>query len=223
MPAHEPLSTEYLPTVGFLCTDRILRMMGERPNGDRPGSAGEHELQAELDTVGRALQFYENSMHERLNETMQRFVADRIMFFLATADGEGRTDCSPRIGPRGFVTVLSDTRVAYPEYRGNGVHASLGNIRENPYASFTFIDWWETTVGLHLNGRVTIHESVPEAVDPTGIDRPKCWVLLDLEEAYIHCAKHVPRLSIDSFDPPWGTDDSAAKRTGFFDDPDRST
>ena len=46
---------------------------------------------------------------------MQRLVAERIMFFLGTADAEGHTDCSPRFGPRGFVTVLDDTRLAYSE------------------------------------------------------------------------------------------------------------
>ena len=45
---------------------------------------------------------------------MQRFVAERIMFFLGTADAEGHTDCSPRFGPRGFVTVLDDTPLSVP-------------------------------------------------------------------------------------------------------------
>jgi predicted pyridoxine 5'-phosphate oxidase superfamily flavin-nucleotide-binding protein len=79
------------------------------------GSAGEGDLQERFGTKRRALSFYENSMHDRLNEVMQRFVAERIMFFLGTADAEGHTDCSPRFGPRGFVTVLDDTRLAYPE------------------------------------------------------------------------------------------------------------
>lgn len=44
---------------------------------------------------------------------------------------------------------------------------------------------------------------------------------MEIEEADIHCAKHVPRLSIEEFDPPWRTDDVDAKRTGFFDEPTR--
>ena len=54
------------------------------------------------------------------------------------------------------------------------------------------------------------------AIDPADTDRRKVWVVLDVEEAYIHCAKHLPRLSVEEFDPPWGTDDETAKRTGFF-------
>ncbi|MFD1511831.1 pyridoxamine 5'-phosphate oxidase family protein [Halomarina rubra] len=185
---------------------------------DRPGSTGEHDLQRELGTEARADGFYERSMHEALTPRMQRFLADRIMFFLGTADAEGHTDCSPRLGPRGFVNVLDDTTVAYPEYRGNGVHASLGNVRENPSASLTFVDWWDTTVGLHVNGEATLHEDLPGAIDPADTDRQKLWVRVDVEEAYVHCAKHLPRLAIEEFDPPWGTDDETAKLTGFFTD-----
>lgn len=189
---------------------------------DLPGSDGEHELQRELETAERASGFYEESMYEELTPRMQQFLADRIMFFLATADADGHTDCSPRLGPRGFVNVLAADVVAYPEYRGNGVHASLGNLTENPNASLTFVDWWETTVGLHINGEATIHDELEGAIDPAGTDRTKVWVRVEVEEAYIHCAKHLPRLSIDSFDPPWGTDDRTAKMAGFFEETQNS-
>lgn len=185
-----------------------------------PGSDGEHELQEQLGTTERARTFYESAMQDRLTDRMRSFVADRIMFFLATADRHGETDCTPRFGPKGFVNVLDDKHIAYPEYRGNGVQASLGNMRENPQASLLFLDWWETTVGLHVNGEVTLHDELAGAVDLTDADKTKQWVEIEIEEAYIHCAKHVPRLGIEEFDPPWGTDDLAAKKAGYFvDDP----
>lgn len=183
---------------------------------DLPGSAGEHELQEAFGTRERARRFYDNAVHDHLTERMQAFVGERIMFFLATADADGETDCSPRFGPAGFVNVLEADRVCYPEYRGNGVQASLGNMRENPHATLLFVDWWETTIGCHVNGRVDLREEIPDAVDPTGTDKRKIWVEVEIEEAYIHCAKHVPRLSIEEFDPPWGTDDPEAKQSGFF-------
>lgn len=187
-------------------------------NEDLPGSDGEHEMQDTLGTSERARKFYDGAMQERLNDRMISFIEDRIMFFLSTADGSGETDCSPRFGPQGFVNVLDEDRVAYPEYRGNGVQASLGNMQENQQASLLFIDWWETTVGLHVNGSVTLHERLPEAVDLTDVDKTKLWVELEVEEAYIHCAKHVPELGIEEFDPPWGTDDLEAKKASYFAD-----
>jgi predicted pyridoxine 5'-phosphate oxidase superfamily flavin-nucleotide-binding protein len=104
---------------------------------DRPGSDGEHRLQERLGTRERADGFYERSMHDHLTPRMAAYLDERIMFFLATADRHGETDCSPRLGPPGFVNVFDFREVAYPEYRGNGVHASLGNIEENPSVSLT--------------------------------------------------------------------------------------
>ena len=63
------------------------------------------------------------------------------MFFLATADGHGECDVSFRAGEAGFVHVLDEKILVYPEYRGNGVMASLGNITENPHAGLLFIDF----------------------------------------------------------------------------------
>lgn len=185
-------------------------------DGERPGSGGEHALQQELGSRDRAESFYDESMYDHLTDRMQSFVEARIMFFLSTADADGHTDCSPRLGPKGFVSVLEDDRIAYPEYRGNGVHASLGNLKENPHASLLFVDWWETTVGLHVNGEATLRDELAAAEDPTGGDRRKIWVELDVDEAYIQCAKHIPQLSVESFDPPWGTDDEEIKQSGFF-------
>lgn len=183
---------------------------------DLPGSTGEHDLQESFETRERAERFYEEAMNDHLTDRMQKFIPKRIMFFLATTDANGETDCSPRFGPVGFVNILDADRLCYPEYRGNGVQASLGNMTENPYASLLFIDWWDTTVGCHVNGHVELHDTMAEATDPAGIDRRKIWVELHVEEAYIHCAKHVPKLSITEFDPPWGTDDRDAKRAGYF-------
>jgi predicted pyridoxine 5'-phosphate oxidase superfamily flavin-nucleotide-binding protein len=196
---------------------------------DRPGSDGERDVQADLGTEERdvqadlgteerAEQFYDGEMHDYLTERMQSFVGERILCFLSTADANGETNCSPRLGPPGFVQVLDDDRLCYPEFRGNGVQASLGNIRENPHASLLFVDWWDTTVGLHVNGDASIREEMPEATDPTNCGRVKCWVELHVEEAYIHCAKHLPRLEIAEFDPPWGTDDADEKKSGFFEE-----
>lgn len=188
--------------------------MSDRPREERPGSDGEKELQERFDSKERALQFYEDSMHDHLTQVMCEFVEERIMFFLATADADGNTDCSPRVGPRGFVTVLDDERLVYPEYRGNGVNASLGNMVENSHATLVFVDWWESTVGLHVNGQTSIREDVPGV--ESSVDATKAWVEVEVEEAYIHCSKHIPKLSIEEFSPPWGTDDPTAKSSGFF-------
>src|SRR5512132_496495 len=96
-----------------------------------PGSWGEHELQHRYQTQERASRFYRQQMLGRLNERMVQFIDRQEMVWIATAAATGECDCSFRAGPPGFVQVLDDRTVRYPEYRGNGVMASLGNLAES--------------------------------------------------------------------------------------------
>ncbi|WP_234310542.1 MULTISPECIES: pyridoxamine 5'-phosphate oxidase family protein [unclassified Streptomyces] len=154
-----------------------------------------------MGTTDRADRFYREQVLDRLNTRMRQFVARQDMFFLATADGHGNCDSTFRAGPPGFLRVLDETTLAYPEYRGNGVMASLGNIRENPHVGLLLIDFTEDRIGLHINGRAqlvadeTMHQKhLGLPVDPAPGRRPQAWVEIEVEEAYIHCSKHIPRL-----------------------------
>ncbi|MFE1251626.1 pyridoxamine 5'-phosphate oxidase family protein [Streptomyces sp. NPDC058735] len=214
---------------------------------DRPGSRGEHEVQRELGTTDRADRFYDEQVLDRLNPRMRAFVGRQEMFFLATADSRGECDSTFRAGPPGFLHVLDDTTLAYPEYRGNGVMASLGNIRENPHVGLLMIDFSADRIGLHVNGRARLvtdpamRRSRPGLpVDAIPGRRPQMWVEIDVEEAYVHCSKHIPGLvraqvPAQSRTPgrvprnadeangtgaggerPWGTDDVKRKGGDYF-------
>ncbi len=166
----------------------------------RPGSDGEHRLQRELGTTARADRFYDDQVRDHLNPQMRDFVRRQQMFFLATADRTGACDSTLRAGPPGFLQVLDDNRLAWPEFRGNGVMASLGNIRENPQVGLLMVDFVRDTVGLHVNGSARLVEPAAaalgglEAPSPAGQGAP-LWVVVEVEEAYIHCSKHIPRLA----------------------------
>lgn len=95
---------------------------------DLPGSAGEHLLQCAYGSRARARKFYTDQVLEHLNPAMIEFVGRMEMAFVATADSTGECDSSLRAGAAGFIQVLDEHHIAYPEYRGNGVLASLGNI-----------------------------------------------------------------------------------------------
>ena len=79
-----------------------------------------------------------------------------MMFFLSTADRHGDCDVSFRAGGAGFVHVVNEKMLLFPEYRGNGVLASLGNIAENAHAGLLFIDFIRDKIGLHVNGAARI-------------------------------------------------------------------
>lgn len=201
----------------------------------RPGSDGEHLVQRRTGTTERADRFYAEQVLDRLNPRMREFVARQEMFFLATADRHGACDNTFRAGPPGFVHVLDDRRLAYPEYRGNGVQASLGNIEENPHVGVLMVDFLQDRIGLHVNGtaRVVADDEMRAdhpglAVDPVPGRRALSWVEISVEEAYIHCAKHIPHLRKvprEGSGRAWGTDDARRKGGDFFgtaaDAPDR--
>jgi predicted pyridoxine 5'-phosphate oxidase superfamily flavin-nucleotide-binding protein len=159
---------------------------------------------------------------------MREFIARMEMVYIATADARGHCDCSFRAGAPGFVQVLDEKTLAYPEYRGNGVLASVGNILENPHIGMIFLDYYHTTVGLHVNGTARVINAtdlstlpnvisgMTEAASNTGGRQPKAWIVVDVEEAYIHCSKHVPLLARREKQIVWGTDDERLKGGNFF-------
>ncbi|MDN0201179.1 pyridoxamine 5'-phosphate oxidase family protein [Streptomyces sp. S.PNR 29] len=194
-----------------------------------PGSHGEHRLQRELGTESRADRFYDEQVLDRLNPRMKEFVSRQEMFFLATADNRGECDSTFRAGPPGFLQILDDMTLAYPEYRGNGVMASLGNIRENPHVGILMIDFSRDRIGLHVNGRAQLvadermrqrYPGLP--IDPVPGRRPQMWVEVAVDEAYIHCSKHIPRLVSAPLrqgtddEQAWGTDDVKRKGGDYF-------
>jgi predicted pyridoxine 5'-phosphate oxidase superfamily flavin-nucleotide-binding protein len=176
-----------------------------------PGSRGEHELQERLGTAKRAAAFYNKQMLDHVNPLMRQFIARQQMAFVGTSDGGNECDVSFRAGPPGFVKVLDEKTLIYPEYPGNGVMASLGNVSENPHIALLFVDFFDSAVGLHVNGRAAVVEHAGIAtsatlerfpnvedlldVEDVAARTPGHWIVIDVVEAYIHCSKHIPLLS----------------------------
>jgi len=195
---------------------------------NKPGSKGEHLLQKEFATTRPAQAFYSRQMLDYLNPLMREFITNREMVFIATSDSKGECDCSFRAGLPGFVHVIDEKTLAYPEYKGNGVLGSLGNIKENPHIGIIFIDFHESTIGLHVNGKARIvkndsvlrSEDLPEPLrrdaQATGGRKPECWVWVEIDEAYIHCSKHIPNLKKVEKEIHWGTDKAIYKGGDFF-------
>ena len=194
-----------------------------------PGSCGEHRLQELYETKNRALNFYNKQVLDYLAPKMQEFILEQEFLFIASADKKGECDCTSKFGQPGFIRVLNEKYVIYPEYRGNGVMANLGNITENPHIAMLMIDFQKTTIGLHINGKVRVIEndellqhkdSLPESIieeaQKQGYKHPERWVMVEVEEAYIQCSKHIPLMKKLDKRIDWGTDNVAAKGGDFF-------
>lgn len=175
--------------------------------------SAEKELQVHYQSETRAKRFYKNQMLDHLNDRMQAFIPKQELLFISTADGAGHCDASIRVGSKGFIKILDHKTIAYPEYRGNGVYASLGNIVENPHIGLLMIDFYDSTIGLHINGHAEIINVLPDFEDPLA----ERWVKVAIDEAYIQCSKHIPRLAPQGKAISWNTDDEKLKGGDFFD------
>lgn len=187
---------------------------------------GEALLQQRYGSSKRALSFYENQVVTELNDDMMTFIQAQDIVFVATADAQGKCDSSIRVGTPGFVFTLDKHTLVYPEYRGNGVYASLGNIEENAHIGLLFVDFATHGIGLHVNGSARILEraqmftwsSPSDTTAPHPCDDPLAerFVVISVEEAFIHCSKHIPLMQKMDRDIEWGTDNEEKKGGDFF-------
>ncbi len=109
-------------------------------------------------------QFNSRRISDRLEEKLTRtqftpddraFIESVPYFFLATADAGGRPDCSYKGGMPGFVRVTGPSELAFPDYDGNGMFKSLGNILANPSVGLLFIAMHGKPQRLRVNGEAS--------------------------------------------------------------------
>jgi len=124
--------------------------------------AGMRELQDRFDSRRLADRLDERLARSAFREEDRAFIESRTLFFLATADAQGRPDCSYKGGHAGFVRVVGPDELEFPSYDGNGQFRSLGNVRSNDAVGLLFIDF-ESPRRLRVNGHATLLDD-PEAL-----------------------------------------------------------
>jgi PPOX class probable FMN-dependent enzyme len=129
----------------------------------------------------------------RLEEHSRRFIALSPFVVIASADAQGRADCSPRGDPPGFVRVLDDTTLAIPDRPGNNRIDTLQNIVENPeIALIFFIPGVEETLRVEGRARITVDPELLAGM-AVGGKVPVLAIILAIREAHLHCAKALKR------------------------------
>ena len=115
---------------------------------------GSRRLQDRFDTRRLADRLEERFLEDVVIDAQDRaFIEAADMFFLATADAEGRPQCSYKGGDPGFVRVLDERTIAFPLFDGNGMFLSAGNALVNPHVGLLFIDFTaQRPSRLRLNG-----------------------------------------------------------------------
>ena len=153
---------------------------------------GSRRLQDRFQTRRLADRLEEVIAHGAFTDADRAFIESRPMFFLATADAEGRPDCSYKGGRPGFVRVVGPGTVAFPSYDGNGMFKSLGNILVNPHVGLLFVDF-ESPRRLRVNGRATVREDDPLLAEFVGA---QLVVRVQVEAAFPNCPRYIHRMQI---------------------------
>ena len=102
---------------------------------------GMRRLQDARDTRRIADRLQQVTLRSAFTDDDRAFIERCAMFFVATADAHGRPDCSYKGGLPGFVRVLDERTLAFPDYDGNGMYRSWGNVLVNPHVGLLFVDF----------------------------------------------------------------------------------
>lgn len=133
---------------------------------------------------------------ECLDAHCRNFIALSPFLVMASTDGEGRMDASPRGGAPGFVKVVDERTLLIPDSKGNNRLDSLSNLLRAPGVGFLFlVPGVDET--LRVNGRARLSTEV--ALLDLCADtrrRPPLVIVVEVQEAYLHCAKALMRAKL---------------------------
>jgi len=176
---------------------------------------GQRALQRRFDSVRLADRLEQVTYRTRITDDDRKFIEQRDMFFLATADREGRPNCSYKGGDPGFVRVLDETSLVFPSYDGNGMFLSAGNVSVNAHVGMLFVDF-EAGKRLRLNGTAAL-----ASLEEYTFLEAQLVIKVTVREVFPNCpryihkyqlverSKFVPRPAVETPAPAWKSFDWA--------------
>jgi hypothetical protein len=156
---------------------------------------GNRRLQDIFGSRALADRLEEKLRRERFTEDDAAFIGAQSFFFLATADAEGRPDCSFKGGPPGFARVAAPDLLVFPDYDGNGMFKSLGNLAANPHVGLLFIAMGEKPGRLRVNGRAEVVQG-----DPAMAAMPGAQLLVKVTptDIFPNCPRYIPQMRMEA-------------------------
>ncbi len=125
----------------------------------------------------------------KLDKHCKAFIGLSPFLTLATAGADGKADVSPRGDAPGFVAILDDNTLVIPDRSGNKRVDSLTNIVENPEVGLLFlVPGMNETLRVNGTARVTDDPALLAPLTANG-KTPKAGVVVQVEEAFLQCAK----------------------------------
>ena len=158
---------------------------------------GSRALQDRYDTRRLADKLHDMFRSRWTLEEVRPFLEAAPMFFLATADQAGHPQCSYKGGAPGFVQILAPMELCFPNYDGNGMYLSTGNIMDNASVQLLFIDF-EQPNRVRVSGQATISD------DPALVGRypgAQFAVHVAVTDVFPNCPRYIHRAPSHELSP----------------------
>jgi len=159
--------------------------------------AGNRALQEQFESR-RIADRLEDFARTSFTDDDKAFIESVIYFFLATADAEGRPDCSFKGGPAGFVRITGPSELAFPDYDGNGMFKSLGNLNINPNVAMLFIAMHGAPKRLRVNGTALVTRDDPLMGKTVGA---QMIVRVTARVIFPNCPRYIPSMQLVGSSP----------------------
>jgi predicted pyridoxine 5'-phosphate oxidase superfamily flavin-nucleotide-binding protein len=132
---------------------------------------------------------------------LEAFIAGRDSFYLGTASADGQPYIQHRGGPKGFLKVLDEHRLAFADYRGNRQYISVGNLSENDKA-FIFLMDYPNRRRIKIWGRAEYVEGnsdvLQRVADPDYDAKPERAIVFHITAWDSNCPQHItPRYTVE--------------------------
>jgi uncharacterized protein YndB with AHSA1/START domain/predicted pyridoxine 5'-phosphate oxidase superfamily flavin-nucleotide-binding protein len=182
----------------FCKLDDVVCPSGEADAGysldDSPEfySDGHREMQDRFETRRMADRLEAVLVHDHINAADAAFIARQNMFFMATADAYGQPNCSYKGGARGLVTIVDERTLAFPDYDGNGMNLTVGNIHETSKVGLLFIDF-EHQSRIRVLGRATLSEDDPLRSRYPGA---RLIIRVAVDSVFSNCPRYVHKMQL---------------------------
>jgi len=146
-------------------------------------------LQDEFGTRALADRAESNIFKTELDDGAKGFIGSQDMFFLASVDADGQPTVSYKGGPPGFVKIVDDKTLVFPNYDGNGMFLSMGNVAETHKIGMLFITF-ETPMRFRLSGNASILRDSPLLAE---YHEAKFLVQVDVTGVWFNCPRYIHR------------------------------
>jgi predicted pyridoxine 5'-phosphate oxidase superfamily flavin-nucleotide-binding protein len=154
---------------------------------------GNRRLQDEFDSRRIADRLEQKLTRTAFTADDKAFIESAIYFFVASADAEGRPDCSFKGGAPGFVRVTGPSELAFPDYDGNGMFKSLGNLVVNPNVGLLFIALHGKPARLRVNGTARVSRDDPLLGETVGA---QLIVRVTARAIFPNCPRYIPKMQL---------------------------